>query len=181
MKSLRLPILASTISLMTLGLNNTALADKYNRHENNSIEYAKVVNVQPLYETIRYNEPYQECRYETRSYSNHDSKTAVIVGSLIGGAIGNRLGHSQSNKKVGAVAGAILGGSIANDINRNHNSHRTREERICTTVDQISYKEVISGYNVAYKYHGRIFHTTMNDYPGDRIPVAVDVRPVGFR
>ncbi len=180
MKKLLSTALISGTVLSTLMVSSWTYAEKYPRHTKEHIDFAKVVNVEPIYETVSYSEPYQECHYERRTVKNHKSHTAVIVGSLIGGAIGNELGHNKSNKRVGAIAGAILGGSIANDINRNnrHHYHNTRDERVCTTSQHVSYKEEITGYNVGYKYRGRTYYTTMDQHPGKKIRVAVNIRPV---
>jgi uncharacterized protein YcfJ len=161
-------------------LSNLSLADRYYEEH---IDFAKVVDVQPLYETVSYEEPYQQCHYEQRvvRHGGHDSKTGVILGSIIGGAIGHELGHNKSNKKVGAVAGALLGGSIAKDLqhNKRHGYHTTKNERICTTSHEVRYKQELNGYNVTYKYRGKTYYTTMDQHPGNRIRVAVNVRPLG--
>lgn len=150
------------------------------QQENENIDYAKVVSAKPIYETVSYSEPYEECRYEERTVRRHgDSNTAVILGSLIGGAIGNKLGHNKSNKRVGAVAGAILGGSIAKDIHHNKEGYRrVRNEKVCSTAYQVSYKEEVTGYDVAYKYRGVTYYTKTNEHPGKQIRVAVSVRPL---
>lgn len=186
MKKKLLPILISSLGL-SLITAPVAQADKakrnynqhYGQHQSERIDYAKVVNVKPIYETVSYSEPYEECHYEERRVRNHrDSNTAIILGSLIGGAIGNELGHNKSNKRVGAVAGAVLGGSIARDIDRSKRGYRVRNEKVCTTAYQVKYKEELTAYDVAYKYRGMTYYTTMDEHPGKRIRVAVSVRPV---
>jgi uncharacterized protein YcfJ len=190
-----------TLIVFTLGLTlanaSIAQAEKAKRHfepnydpqqtkqhypqqANENIGSARVVNIKPIYETVSYSEPYEECRYEERTIRRHrDSNTALILGSLIGGAIGNELGHNKTNKRVGTVAGAILGGSIAKDIHRNKNRYRqVRNEKVCITAYEISYKEEVTGYDVAYEYHGVTYYTTTDEHPGKRIRVAVNVRPL---
>ncbi len=164
-------------------------------------DYAKVVSVTPITETVEYHNPRQQCwnervSYQEPVYSGYSntpaaprSYTGTILGGLIGGAIGNELGHSNTNKKVGAAAGAILGASIGRDItNRRHKNRqpvvqttsvtRYRTEQRCETVDEIDYHEQIVGYDVDYKYNGRRYSTRMDQHPGDKIEVIVDVRPV---
>jgi len=179
--------LPTTLALATICLMSTtyALADrKHSYHENKHsfVDKARVIDAQPIYETISYNDPIRECRIEERivRHSNH-AKTPVILGSIIGGAIGNELGHSKSNKKVGAVVGSLLGGAIASDINRKHSQHRyseRRQERVCTLVDQVRYEETLVGYNVRYQYKGRVYHTTTANHPGKRIRIAVNIQAI---
>lgn len=148
-------------------------------------DYARVTHASPIYETISVEEPHRECHIEERAvrhYKQNTSATSTIVGALIGGAIGNRLGHNKSNKRVGAVAGAILGGSIANDLSRNkgHHGTRTTSEKVCNTHYTTRYEKQVSGYDVSYEYRGREYNTIMDNHPGRKVQVAVDVRPVGY-
>ncbi|MGH1441176.1 MAG: glycine zipper 2TM domain-containing protein [Cellvibrionaceae bacterium] len=180
-----IPIIVSSLGL-TLAAVPFAQAEKskrhyqdYNNDYNETVDYAKVVNVKPIYETVEYSEPYKECHYEERVVrKRRGSDTAIILGSLIGGAIGNELGHNKSNKRVGTVAGAILGGSIAKDIHRSKRGYHVRDEKVCTTAYQVNYKEELRGYDVAYKYRGKTYYTTMDQHPGKKIRVAVSVRPL---
>jgi uncharacterized protein YcfJ len=153
--------------------DNSEHANRQTRHK-----YAKVIDVQPIYQNVSYYEPQQECRYEQRATRSNNNTTAVIVGSLLGGAIGNELGHKKSNKRVGAVAEAILGGSIANDVTRGNRSYYGQQEQVCTTTQQVRYEEKITGYNVAYRYLGETYYTRMDRRPNDKIKIEVSVRPV---
>ena len=42
------------------------------------------------------------------------------------------------------------------------------------------YETALDGYDVTYRYNGRIFQTRWPHDPGTRIPVDVDVRPVRY-
>jgi uncharacterized protein YcfJ len=166
------------LALTSLIVSSNAIGGERYSHGNENIEFAKVVNVTPIYETISYKEPHRECHYEDRVVHRKGSKTPVILGSIIGGAIGNELGHNKSNKKVGTVVGAVLGGSIANDISKSQRGYDTVSERVCRTTHHVNYKEELTGYNVAYKYRGNTYYTTTDQHPGKRIRVAVSVRPL---
>lgn len=169
------PIILTGLYLVSIPVIAGGYAKNYSDSE--FYDYARVTNVEPILETFSYHEPQRECHYENRVvHKGNGSKTPIILGSLIGGAIGNELGHNKSNKRVGAVAGAILGGSIARDISRSNGSYSTRRERICTTTEQVRYKEEITGYNVDYKYRGRTYSTIMSNRPDSRIKVAVSVQ-----
>jgi uncharacterized protein YcfJ len=151
--------------------------------------YARVTQVTPIYETYTIREPYRECHLEERTTElgkyrhRNTSTTPTIIGALIGGAIGNELGHNKSNKRVGTVAGAILGGSIANDLKQQprHRHHNyTTTEKVCTTHHNVRHEKQVTGYDVNYKYHGQLYSTVMNTRPGDKIRVAVDVTPIDY-
>jgi uncharacterized protein YcfJ len=178
---------ASITPLLLLTLSFGAQARPYD-------SYARVTQVTPIYDTYTVREPYQECHLEKRiveprkHHHRNTSTTPTIVGALIGGAIGNELGHNKSNKRVGAVAGAILGGSIANDLTRQSRNHHPRHhhnsyattERVCTTHYHVSHEKQVTAYDVNYKYQGQTYSTVMNTHPGRKIRVAVDVKPIGY-
>lgn len=167
-----------SIAATILALSTTAYADNYKRgSEQTHYKYAKVIDVEPIYQNVRHYEPTRVCHYERRAKRGNNT-TAVIVGSILGGAIGNELGHKKSNKRVGALAGAILGGSIANDMTRRKRSSYGEQEQVCTTTQQLSYHEKIIGYNVGYRYRGQTYYTRMDHHPSDKIKIAVSVRPV---
>lgn len=171
---------------IVLGSSTYALADKKHhgyREAPGHVEYARVIDAHPIYEKVRHKEPVQECHIEERLVNRRHggSQTPVILGSIIGGAIGNELGHSKTNKKVGVVVGSILGGAIASDLNRGsgHSHQRIKHEKVCNTTYKVSYEQQVVGYDVKYKYQGRIYKTVMDNHPGKRIRVAVDVTPLG--
>lgn len=151
--------------------------------------YARVINAQPVYQNIEQRTPQKHCWVETvrtqYHHKNH-SATPVVVGSVIGGAIGHAVGHGHKNKKIGTAVGAILGAAIGTDIS--HNSQRQAGSRHiaykdverCEIRENISTYEQLVGYDVTYQYSGQRYTTHMRQHPGDRIKVAVDVRPVGY-
>lgn len=166
-------------------------------------EYAKVIDVQPVYREVRVRKPRQECWTEEQShvigyesagvqrYPSHERRSAgnALVGGLIGGVIGNQLGrgHSRGSRAGATVAGAIIGSAIGNEAHagvsrhRNHRPSRpvveTRPVERCRRVVESSYQQELQHYNVTYRYKGRTYTTQMNRDPGDRIELQVSVRP----
>lgn len=121
-------------------------------------EYAKVVNVQPVYQQVRHREPQQQCWTEQEQYivgyertaqptnrrRNNTSAGSTIVGGIIGGVIGNQLGrgHSSRSRTGATVAGAIIGSAIGNESNvqgtrngRYRNSQQVHSTPIYETRD----------------------------------------------
>lgn len=48
---------------------------------------------------------------------------AIVVGALVGGALGNTIGHGDG-RRAATVVGAVAGGAVANDMTRNdHGQH----------------------------------------------------------
>jgi uncharacterized protein YcfJ len=156
-----------------------------------SVESANVVGVEPVYRTVDYSVPVQECRlvdvevHHESDSSRYRSYTGPILGAIIGGAIGNAVGHGKTNKKVGTVVGAVLGGSIGRDITRRYRQVRHeprtvsyRTEEVCETVYQTEERLELDGYDVTYRYAGQTHTTRMDNDPGKYLRVRVNVTPV---
>lgn len=149
-----------------------------------TIDRAAVVDVEPLYETVSYQVPREQCHMErvpVRHHSARRSATAPIVGAILGGALGNAVGHSKHNKQVGTVVGAILGGSIGADVarrnHRSHNAYAYTNQEVCRTVSEYREEQRVSAYRVTYRYAGELYTTRMNRDPGPTLPVRVHVHP----
>ena len=178
--------------LMITGMScSLALADsnhnygKGKHHNKGRFDHARVLNVDPITETLTHRVPTETCwtervRYESRG--DH-SYTPSIIGGILGAAVGNSLGHKRhkTNRAIKAVALGALGASIGNEISRNHNRSSAvtyRNEERCEVTYDTSYEEQIVGYDVTYRYRGETYHTKMDYDPGNKIRVRVNVRPV---
>lgn len=153
-----------------------------------NIAYARVVDSKPIYEWVEQRTPAKHCWVETvreeHSHSNQRAST-VVLGSVIGGAIGHAVGHGHKNKKVGTAVGAILGAAIGSDIERSKRGSKNyhtqyRDVERCEYRDKVTTVEHLVGYDVTYQYNGQRYTTRMQNHPGDRIKVAVDVRPLTY-
>ncbi|MGH8263127.1 MAG: glycine zipper 2TM domain-containing protein, partial [Steroidobacteraceae bacterium] len=160
-------------------------------------DYAKVVSVDPIVRQVRVETPRRECwtqtvyedRYDNRGYRYRDRggeqpRTAgrMILGGIIGAAIGNQIG-SGDGRRAATVAGALIGTAIGHDAgSRNQSSYSPRDQRPrdverCDVRYETSYEKRIDGYNVEYIYNGQRHTTRMSYDPGERIRVRVDVAP----
>ncbi len=182
------------ITLIIMLLANAALAgghrDRRHHHgERHGRAWARVVDVHPIRERIRVVTPRELCRTDVvreHHVRRRSHAGPTILGAGIGGAIGSRIGgRDRGSRIVGGAMGAIIGGVVGNELSRAHGrdhrrhrySVRRHEVRRCKTVDEVSWERHVVGYRVAYKYAGRIYHTHMEERPGRRIRVNVDVRP----
>lgn len=180
-----------SVALLPFALASTAAF----AWEDNAPEYdvARVVSVDPIIEYVDepvsrevcWNEPVEryepEYRYQ-RSTANHRAG-ATMLGAIIGGALGNTVGHGDG-RRAATIAGAVIGGAIAHDA-----SHRGRyrdvggryvqaQEQRCDTRTEYQPQERVVGYDVSYDYNGRIYRTRSDHHPGDTIRVAVQVSVV---
>ena len=154
----------------------------------NYVDDATVISASPVYQDVRVNNPREQCwNEEIRTEVNgHSSKprshTPMILGTIIGAAIGNRFSEGRG-RDVATAAGAILGGSIGRDAGRQHQHHspsqtRVHYEKRCELVDQYHTEQHLMGYDVKYRYNGQVYSTHTKQHPGNRIQVSVSVAPI---
>ena len=142
-------------------------------------DYATVTSVEKVYKQYRTEEPYQECYIqETLQNQGDGSATNEIVGAILGGAIGNKLGENSENaKEVMTLAGIVLGASMANDAEKaNSYVQVVVSEEVCETKVKTSFVNRLHHYLVHVDYEGRDLAFTSKKRPSeDVIKVKVTV------
>jgi uncharacterized protein YcfJ len=167
--------LAGTLSVMLLTVSSASFAGSKNKHSaNNSVgrhyDYAKVVKVKPVYREVRVSAPIRECWdepvvYSTVGYSHPKSASGMAVGGILGGVIGHQVGKGRS-KKLATALGVIMGAGIGHEAVNGHvqssqDHSYTQYEEQCEVQHQVSYDEVIDGYDVTYRYQGERYQVEM--------------------
>lgn len=143
---------------------------------------ARVVDADPIYREVRVRESRQVCEdvpvVERTHYRGGPDPGSMLVGAVIGGVIGHQFGGG-SGKDAATAAGAFIGANHAanNTYTRGRVVEREVIETRCETVRPVRYEEVVSGYDVTYRYQGRLYHTRTREHPGKFIRVRVDVSP----
>lgn len=143
-------------------------------------DQARVVDVQPVYQTVSYQVPREMCqeqRVQTGA-GGGQSPVAPLLGAVLGGALGHAA--TSKNEPVGTAIGAVLGGAIGYNIARQtaqprYVTYGTQE--VCSTVQDIHEEQRISGYQVRYEYLGQRYTTITRNQPGSTVRVRVDVTP----
>lgn len=149
--------------------------------ESVSYGYADVLRVDPVYETVRYREPREECYdqpvvYRERSGGNGAGGT--IVGAIIGGALGNQVGKGDG-RRAATAAGAVIGGAIGRDVDKRGGSEREYEriERRCRITETEREERRTAGYDVEYRYKDEIYFSRLDYDPGNKLRIRVAVSP----
>ena len=177
-------LLGSSLVMAGLAPSSAVVADQV--RDEVSTDRARVVNAEPIYRTVSYSVPREQCSLveePVRSGPRYHSYTAPILGAIIGGAIGNAVGHNKTNKKVGTAVGAVLGGTIGRDIQHRRArqqdaaAHRWETREVCEMVYETRQREEIQGYRVTYRYAGRTYQTRLDQDPGRYLRVRVRVTP----
>lgn len=144
--------------------------------------YADVLRVDPVYETVRYREPREECRdqqVERVQRGGGDPTGGTIVGAIIGGVIGSNIG-SGNGRRAATAAGAVIGGAIGRDVDKNNGGPDRRyvtTEQHCQVVDVEREERRIAGYDVEYQLKGEVFVSRLAYDPGNKLRVRVAVSP----
>lgn len=169
---------------LTTGCASAARYDDYRYQDENSFTVsARVLSAEPVYDTVRINEPETRCWNEPVSHRSREprseSYTPTIAGAIIGGAVGNQFGKGDGRDLMTA-AGMLLGGSIGNDLGKKPSGvrHYATRERRCETYDNYRNRRELVGYNVQYEFRGNTFWTRTQTDPGDYLKLRVDITPV---
>jgi len=179
-------LLAITTTLaLVFSQNLLAEHSKKPRKDDRYIDYARVVHVEPVYETVRVAVPVEQCRQETiqtpvKRRVSYAAPGEVLLGGLIGGVIGHELGD-RHNREFTTIAGAIIGSSIASEANAKYyrsGDYRVEQREHCRTRTQYRTEQQLAGYHVRYRYKGEMYTTRTRQHPGKKIPVKVEVTPV---
>jgi uncharacterized protein YcfJ len=139
----------------------TAQAGDRNRHRHDHDRgrdrgYAEVVYVEPIHERVRYTVPVEHCWNEERivgAPSRH-----VIVGTLIGAAIGKHVGEVHGDRALGTVGGALIGAAVGGNIARDRGDYRDGRREVvrrCETRHEERWDRQVVAYRVSYVYKGR--------------------------
>ena len=119
-----------------------------------------------------------------REGENHTNTGGMLIGALVGGALGNTVGKGDG-RTAATIGGAVIGGAIGAHVDNDHdyeyrdNGGVVRRCRtVVTTVDNgPPENRGPHGYRVTYVYAGQTYKAIMDERPGRYIPVTVDVRP----
>lgn len=153
------------------------------------VDRAKVTHVEPVYKRVEVSKPRTECwqeRVRTRRRHQHSqlhpSPAPEVIGAIIGGAVGHRLGHGHG-QRAAAVAGAVIGGTIGHGVRhhqggRGHYEPQYRMKQRCETVNDVVIERRVVAYRVTYRYHGHSYTTRMDHNPGKFIRVRIGIRPI---
>ena len=119
-------------------------------------DYATVTSVEKVYKQYQVKEPYQECYIkETLQNQGDGSATNEIVGAILGGAIGNKLGEGDG-KDVMTLAGIVLGASLANDAEKEKSTGQVVvSQEVCETKVRTSFEQRLDHYLIHIVYEGR--------------------------
>ena len=181
----------SVIAIIIIMMSATALADSNKRYKNHSqnmaYNFAKVVDVRPVYREVEVSNPVRECWDEpviqAHSNTGHKSASGMAVGGILGGVIGHQIGKGNG-KKLATAVGTLIGAQIGHDAvngrvqsGQGHDSY-TEYEQHCGMRHQVSYEEVLDGYHVTYRYQGERYEIRMPYDPGKRIKLRIQIEPV---
>ena len=151
-----------------------------NRYNNGSINYGKVIEVEPIYQSVSIPEERQVCdrrqnnRYNNRNRRDGNHAGRAILGGIIGGAIGNRFG-SGSGRDASTALGVLIGAGIGANKGHHHNKRYRSNRRNCYIETHYREEDRFMGYDVTYDYNGNLYQTQMQEHPGDRVRLRVNV------
>jgi uncharacterized protein YcfJ len=134
--------------------------------------YAEVLDVVPVKKS--WSTPREVCEQVTKVHEvpqqDPDRVTGKLLGAVIGGVVGHQFGDGRG-KDAATAGGAILGGMIGDKVQRDRQQAKryTTTENHCYSVNET--QEKIIGYDVSYRYDGRVEVIRLGYQPETRVPV----------
>lgn len=177
--------IAALLAAGMAGSVGAAHSGRGERVEPSQHAFGKVIQVKPIYDTVRVGTPLRQC-WKEYSYrgpvdTRDEAVAGAVIGGIVGGVAGNQLGYGDGRTLM-TVAGSVLGAVVGHEIGANlaaddQTRHATRR---CETVERAETREELVGYRVKYQYKGRIYSTQTDRHPGERIRVDNGLRPTHF-
>ncbi len=163
------------IGFALISISNTALAGYYDQ----DYTYAQVVDVQPIYEEYRIPQNRRVCDDNRVRPHNRPQRASngggAILGGIIGGIIGNRFGKGHG-RQAATAAGVIVGSAIGSNARPQGHYSGNAPRRSCYNQREYRIEQRITGYNVSYEYNGRTYQTRLQNHPGDKVRVQINVQ-----
>lgn len=162
--------------LLTTLLASLPLLASANRYYNENVNYGQVIDVTPIYQTVTIPQQRQVCdqgRYERYHHSDRSNQGRVgraILGGIIGGAIGNKFGKGRG-RDASTALGVLIGAGVGASKDGSRNSNR----RNCYIESYHREENHFMGYDVTYDYNGNLYQTQMQEHPGDRVRLRINV------
>lgn len=135
-------------------------------------EFAQVVAVQPITNSVTTSKPRQVCRDEQvavpETYKDKNQIGGAVVGGLVGALAGHQVGGGKG-KTLATVAGAAGGAYAGHEIQKHHqenNRTKTETRNVCHTVTDKTTSTKTVGYDVTYTLNGQAAHIRMDHNPG---------------
>ena len=140
------------------------------------VDSASVTSVEKVFKQYRVDEPYQECYIKETVQSGDGSATNELMGAVLGGAIGNKLGDGDG-KDAMTIFGAFLGASLANDAEKANGTGTVVSQEVCENKVRQVIEKRLSHYRVTVDYDGREVSFSSKKRPYDdviKIEVSVE-------
>lgn len=136
---------------------------------------ARVLASTPVFETVR--EPGRECWTETVGYETRStggtSTGGAILGAIAGGLIGSTVGKGDGRVAAAAV-GAATGAVVGDRWNKTGTRYESVPQQVERCTPRDTYREVIAGYDVRYRFDGREYTTRLPYDPGRWLTLNVN-------
>ena len=142
------------------------------------VDSATVTSVEKVFKQYRVDEPYQECYIKETVQSGDGSATNELMGAVLGGAIGNKLGDGDG-KDAMTIFGAFLGASLANDAEKANGTGTVVSQEVCENKVRQVIENRLSHYRVTVDYDGREVSFSSKKRPYDDV-IKVEVSVEGL-
>ncbi len=156
---MRLVLSLIVLAFGVLGCANSSYSS-LNEPRNTHTKYVKVEKYVRVYDDVYEDIPYEDCYdKKVKIYEQNQAPNpgAVIVGSVVGGLLGNKLSrksHHRFNRRAATIGGVALGGVLGGALSSKHqrkDSNSYEIKRVCERKYRQQKRRVLAGYdNIGY-------------------------------
>lgn len=143
-------------------------------HGNRQV-HARVVGVEPYYETVIVETPVTTCRtdFVERRVDSPRVAGQTLAGAVVGAAIGRQFGDGSGRDAL-TLIGAAAGSAVAHEraVRRNGVTIVSEPVERCTTEFRRHAERRIAGYWVEYRHRGRNHRVRSAYDPGPEILIV---------
>jgi len=111
--------------------------------------------------------------YETRNTPASGNAGGAILGAIAGGLIGSTVGKGDG-KIAAAAIGAATGAVVGDRWSQGNTRYETQPQQVERCNVQDNFRQVISGYDVRYRFQDRDYTTRLPYDPGKWLTLNVN-------
>lgn len=135
---------------------------------NGYTDVGEVVSVQPVYQDVQRQVCEQVQSQQPAQSTGERSILGAVIGGVAGGILGNQVGGGNG-KTVATAAGAVTGALVGDRMGNQNTTGAPQSQTVCRNITE----QQPAGFDVDYRYNGRIHTARLPRDPGRTVNIGV--------
>lgn len=134
---------------------------------NGYTDTGEVVSVQPVYQDV-HRQVCDQVQSQQPQATGERSILGAVIGGVAGGILGNQVGGGNG-KTVATAAGAVTGALVGDRMGNQNTTGAPQSQTVCRNITE----QQPAGFDVDYRYNGRIHTARLPRDPGRTVNIGV--------